>query len=122
MLQSFLDMASTRQKLIAGNVANVSTPGYRSRDIDFHGELKKVTGDKKHLGGKVTHPGHLPIGHSKDKGPEILVNRSKDSNGINNVNIDKEVANLAQNQIYYSIGAKLLANKFQGIKNAIRSE
>ena len=122
MFQSFLDMASVRHKLIAGNIANVLTPGYQSKDIDFHSELQKVVEDKGHLKGKTTHPAHLPIGRSRLKGPEIIENKSKNGNGINNVDADREIANLAQNQIYYSVGAKLLAKKFQGLSRVIRSE
>jgi len=122
LLKKFLDTASIRHKLIAGNIANISTPGYRSQDIDFHGELNKALNHKERLEGACTHPSHLPIGQSRDKGPDVLVDKSPESNGINNVDIDHEVANLAQNQIYYSIGARLLASKFQGIRNVIKSK
>jgi flagellar basal-body rod protein FlgB len=122
LYRSYLNMASARHKLIAGNLANISTPGYRSKDIDFHGELNKVVNEKGHLKGKLTHPAHLPVGRSQLKGPDIIVNKSRFSNGINNVDADAEIANLAQNQIYYSIGARLLASKFQGLRNAIKSK
>lgn len=122
MMTKFLDLSSLRHKLIAGNIANVSTPGYRSKDIDFHGELKKVIGKKDHIVGKMTHEKHIPLGKSKLQPPEIIENKTRGGNGINNVDIDKEVANMAQNQIYYSIGAKLMARKFQGLKNAIKSK
>jgi len=122
LLEKFLDVSSIRQKLIAGNIANVATPGYKSKDLDFHGELKKAVNQKSGLTGTVTHPGHLPIGKSADRGVEIMVNKTGESNGINNVNIDKEMANLAKNQIYYSIGARLLARQFQGLQKAITSK
>ena len=122
LYRSFLNMASARHKLIAGNLANISTPGYKSKDIDFHGELNKVVNDKVHLKGKTTHAAHLPVGRSQLRGPDIIVNKSKNGNGINNVDADTEIANLAQNQIYYSIGARLLASKFQGLRNAIKSK
>ncbi len=122
LMEKFLDVSSIRQKLIAGNIANVATPGYKSKDLDFHGELKKAVNHKSSLAGTVTHPNHLPVGKSTDSGVDIMVNKTGESNGINNVNIDKEMANLAQNQIYYSIGAKLLARKFQGLQKAITSK
>ncbi len=122
LYRSFLNMASARHKLIAGNLANISTPGYKSKDIDFHGELNKVVNDKGHLKGKMTHAAHLPVGRSHLRGPDIIVNKSRNGNGINNVDADTEIANLAQNQIYYSIGARLLAGKFQGLRSAIKSK
>jgi len=39
LLARYLDLAAMRQSLITSNIANVDTPGYRTRDIDFHGEL-----------------------------------------------------------------------------------
>ncbi len=121
MMRQYLNLASTRHKLISGNIANISTPGYRSKDIDFHGELKKFLDNKDHLKVKVTHENHIPIGQSRPKGPELIINKSRSGNGINNVDIDKEVANMAENQIYYTAGARLLAQKFEGIKRVIRS-
>ena len=70
----------------------------------------------------MTNPAHIPLGKSKQKGPEILTNRAPAVNGINNVDVDQEIANLAKNQIYYSVGARLLAGKFQGLKSAIKSK
>ncbi|MCX6827262.1 MAG: flagellar basal body rod protein FlgB [candidate division Zixibacteria bacterium] len=122
LLQRFLDIASIRHKLIAGNIANVSTPKYQSKDVDFQGELKKAVGNKNHLGVMTTNPGHIPSMRSREGSSKIIVNKSKDGNGINNVNADTEVANMAQNQIYYSIGATLLAKKFENLKTVIRSK
>lgn len=122
LMESYLDLSSARHKLIAGNLTNVSTPGYRSKDIDFHGELRKVLNKDSHIEGKLTDPAHIPLGKSELKGPEIIVNKSSATNGINNVDVDKEVSNLSKNQIYYSVGAKLLAGKFQGLRTAIKSK
>jgi len=122
LLQKFLDVSSLRHKLISGNIANVSTPGFKSSDVDFHGELRKAIDNDGHIEMVTTHPGHITGRNSSDSAPEILVNKSKESNGINNVNIDEEMAHLAQNQIYFSIGARLLANKFTALRNAIKSK
>lgn len=122
LLKKYLDISSFRHKLISGNIANVSTPGFKSSDIDFHGELKKAIDDKGAIRVNVTHANHISLGNSPDRLPEVIVNNSKSSNGINNVNIDLEVTRLAKNQIYYNIGARLLSNKFRALKNAITSK
>jgi flagellar basal-body rod protein FlgB len=121
LLKKFLDISSVRHKLISGNIANVSTPNYKSSDIDFHGELTRAVGNKMQIRVSKTHPNHIPIGNSPDKPPEVIINNSSESNGINNVDIDDEMAKLAKNEIYYNIGARLLANKFRALKNAIKS-
>lgn len=122
LMQEYLDLSSAQHKLIAGNLTNVSTPNYRSKELDFHGELRKVLDKDGHLEGARTNPAHLPLGHSRDKGPEIIVNKAPADNGINNVDVDQEVSNLAKNQIYYSVGARLLAGKFDGLRSAIKSK
>lgn len=122
LLKKFLDLSSLRHKLIAGNIANISTPRYRSKDINFHGELKKAVDSGNHISGKLTHPAHIPVGRPRKSEPEVIVNKSQNNNGINNVDIDREVAQLAQNHIYYSIGARLLAKKFDGLRNVIKSK
>ena len=38
-IEHYMNLLSTRQKLVASNIANLDTPGYRTRDIDFHFEF-----------------------------------------------------------------------------------
>ena len=44
LIEKFLDLATVRQSLLVSNIANVDTPGYRTQDIDFHGELARALG------------------------------------------------------------------------------
>lgn len=119
--QKFLDLASTRHKLVSSNVANVSTPGYRSADFDFKGELAKISNKDKHLEGAVTHPGHIPTGNHPDK--PVKVERQRVPSGdLNSVDIDQEVSKMAQNELMFTVGARLLQMKFEGLRNAIKSE
>ena len=69
--RKFLDLASIRHKLISGNVANVSTPGYRSRDIDFQQEFARATSKDGHLSGAVTNQAHIPLGQHEARAPKI---------------------------------------------------
>jgi len=119
--QKFLDLASTRHKLVSGNVANVSTPGYRSQDIDFKGELERIGDKSSHLKGTVTHPGHILTGNHEGKPPKVM--RERVATGeINSVDIDQEVSKMAQNELLFTVGARLLQMKFEGLRNAIKSE
>jgi flagellar basal-body rod protein FlgB len=120
MLEKYLDLSAVKQKLISGNIANVSTPGYKSKSIDFHGELKKALGEKGGLKLKTTNANHMQPGQASEDEPHIIVDKNGSSNGINNVNIDKEMADLARNQITYSLGSRMLSLNFQGLKKAIR--
>jgi flagellar basal-body rod protein FlgB len=119
--RKFLGLASLRHKLISGNVANVSTPGYRSKDIDFKAEFAKAGEQSKHIAGTVTHHGHMPLGSHSSRPPKIL-EQDIPSEQLNSVDVDREVSELARNELLFTIGARLLQRKFQGLRNAITSK
>jgi len=114
------DLAATRHKVVASNIANVNTEGYEKREMDFDKELRKAI-DKPALVGVTTSPNHIPLGNSPDGPPRIeKVKKSPNDTGVNSVDIDEEMANLAQNQITFEFGADMLARKFKALRSAIR--
>ncbi len=117
----FLDLTSLRHKLISSNVANVSTPGYEACDVDFKGELSKAFGKSNGLAGTVTNPAHIPTGHHAARAPKV--ERSRVASGdVNSVDIDREVPKMAENELMYTIAARLLEKKFTGLRKAITSK
>lgn len=121
LLEKALDAAALRQRAIASNIANVSTPGYRRKDVVFETELQRAL-DTHQIKIKTTQPAHLSSTSSsvEESTPKIVIDQSKElSSGLNNVDIDKEMAGLAKNQIYYTVAAHLLSRRFKGIKEAI---
>ena len=119
--QKYLDLASLKHKLISGNVANVSTPGYKSKNFDFHSEFKKVSGEGSSLRGVTTNPYHIPTGSHEAKPPKVHSKRVEIGE-MNSVDIDKEISTLAQNELLYEVGATLLQRKFEGLRKAIQSK
>jgi len=119
--QKYLDLSSLRHKLISGNVANASTPKYQSQDINFQEEFENATGKGNHLQGMTTHANHIPLGQHAGSDPKIESERVK-AGDMNSVDIDHEMSNLAQNELRYTIGARLLQMKFAGLKKAITSK
>ena len=122
VLRKALDAYYLRSQVIANNIANVSTPGYRRREVRFEEYLRDVL-DRK-IKGYKTDPKHLPIG-SRDIDeiePEVYV--PDDDNmysGVNNVDIDEEMAKMAENQILYNMGVKFLNFQYNSLKKAITS-
>ena len=118
--EKYLDLASFRHKLVGGNIANVSTPGYRSRDIDFQAEFSRLISETDNLAGVTTNRAHLPLGFHPDKPPEQ--NEVKVLSGeMNSVDIDKEMSNLAKNELVFTVAARLLKLKFDGLRKVITS-
>lgn len=119
--EKYLNLSSLKQKLISGNIANVSTPGYKSEDINFEDEYKKLTQKSGRIAGSLTHRSHIPLGNHAQAAPRI--NQAKIVVGeMNSVDIDKEMASLAQNELRYSISAKLIQMKFNGLQKVITSK
>ncbi len=102
VMKSGLDASSARQKAISSNIANVNTPGYKVSKVHFESELEKAL-DKTGRSMVKTHENHLGGATASEVRGEIRVSDSisMDENG-NNVDIDREMVDLAANEIYYS--------------------
>jgi flagellar basal-body rod protein FlgB len=103
LLEHFLDLAARRQGLIASNISNIDTPGYRTRDLDFKQEVLRV------LQSPTENPRPLP---QEVKG---LMERPDG----NNVNLDREGLLLAQTQLQFRMGIQLIKEEFHRIQLAI---
>ncbi|PWB67869.1 flagellar basal body rod protein FlgB [candidate division GN15 bacterium] len=119
--RKYLSLGSFRHKLISGNMANLSTPGYKAEDINFQDEFARLTKQTNHVAGALTNPNHIPLGQHENKPPHVEKAKIEDGD-VNSVDIDQEASNLAQNELLYTIGAQLLQKKFQTLKTAITSK
>ncbi len=120
-LKKYLDLTTLNHRLTAGNVANTSTPGFKSSSIEFQKEFNKATGESRHIAGKLTNRNHIALGHHPSSAPRINQARVQ-SDEMNSVDIDKEMSNLAKTELQFSTAAKLLQLKFQGLRKAITSK
>lgn len=105
LLQGYLKVTSDRQQLVASNIANVDTPGYHTRDIDFQGAMRQVMNEESHLQME-------PASRTLDGLPE-----RPDGN---NVNIDRESLLLSQTQLQFQMGVQLIKAEFHRLLIAIK--
>jgi flagellar basal-body rod protein FlgB len=114
-----LDLAAYRHKLIAGNIANATTPDYAARDIDFQDEIDKALGDDKNLTMKATSPKHIGgVGQTREL--KVIETAPESEDDLNGVDIDEEITDMAVNQMRYTIGARILQNKMNFLRKAIK--
>jgi flagellar basal-body rod protein FlgB len=98
-MEQYLDLLSTRQKLVASNIANLATPGYKTRDIDFQFEFESQLD-----GGAPTviQPSGLTV-----------------KNDGNNVSLDRETRLLSENAMRFNFVTNLMKGDLRMLKQAI---
>lgn len=103
-LERYLDLAAFRQTLVATNLANIDTPGYRTRDVAFQSELAwaSLDGFKSPLKPFVR--------------PVYGLNERPDGN---NVSLDREGLLLAQTQLQFKAAIEFIRAEFHGMLGAI---
>jgi flagellar basal-body rod protein FlgB len=109
-LDKGLDASALRQQVIANNVANINTPGFKKQDVSFEDELAAAI-----------EPGHF-AGGSSLADVDIKVTTAKGTSmryDGNNVDIDEEMSKLAENNIRYQAMSKLMSERFGGLKSVI---
>ncbi len=99
-----LSFRGDRQKVISSNIANINTPNYKTKELVFQDELKKVD-DSKNLALKTTNSMHISatsINQStNDKSRLIEVKGLEEQNDGNNVNLDKQMSEMSKNKVIF---------------------
>jgi flagellar basal-body rod protein FlgB len=104
-LQRFLEVTTNRQQLITTNMANVDTPGYHTKDVNFQTAMRQVMG----------------AGNEMQLEPaSVEVNDLPERPDGNNVNIDREGMMLSQTQLQYQMGVQLIKGEFHQLLTAIK--
>jgi flagellar basal-body rod protein FlgB len=106
LLGKFLDLSVYRQGLLTSNIANIDTPGYQTKDIDFKGELQRsmssATDDSSSFGPTVR---NVPDLTSRPDG--------------NNVSLDRESMMLSETSLKFRLAVQLMKEQFKEVSMAI---
>jgi flagellar basal-body rod protein FlgB len=120
ILSRALDFRSANHQIIAANLANADTPGYKHKELGFDRELKDAI-NKTGIKLRITDPNHIqevsvlngnsfPL-HTIESGP----------NAEEEQNLDVEMAKMMRNNLLFEASAKLLSKKLQALRNAIET-
>lgn len=120
-LAASLNFRQLRQEVIASNIANAETPGYKSKRVEFEAALARALDIDGKMEMNSADPRHFDVGNGgfDNLEPEVF----EDPNGIvtadgNTVDRDKEMARMAENKILYDAAVQLL-NKKLGLKKYV---
>jgi flagellar basal-body rod protein FlgB len=107
-LESFLRLTNKRETVVAANMANVDTPGYRTQDFDFKHELDRAMS-------KVTSDVDIAPTNVAVHNVSGLLERADG----NNVDLDRESMLLSETQLQYQMGTQLMKQRFHQLLSAI---
>jgi len=117
-----LSLRAERANIIANNLANADTPGYKARDFDFNDALDQALGQQKLAGIKKTNPAHLgqdSLASLNNLQYRIPLQPSLDGNTV-----DKQIetAEFSKNALQYQTSFNFLNGQIKSLLTAIRGE
>ncbi len=108
LLSKLLDLTTSKNKVIANNIANTNTPGFKKSEVSFQKELRKAVESKN-------------INKVKDIQESITMSKDKSTRKDgNNVDLDKELVTFYQMSDRHNIYLEILSKKFKGMITAIQ--
>jgi flagellar basal-body rod protein FlgB len=99
-LERYMDLLSARQRLVASNIANADTPGYKTRDLAFRGEFQALI--------------------NREPAVAVELADSAARNDGNNVSIDREARLLAENALRFNLASNLVRSEIRAVRAAIQ--
>ena len=121
-LERVLDVSSQRASLVASNVANVDTPGYKARTFDFDAALascgerpagmRPVRTDPRHIGQPVQ-------GKTAGFAAQETDDAASERYDGNTVDIEREMADLLEAELMFAASSRLIAHKIAMLKMSI---
>lgn len=98
-IEHYLDLLAQRQRLVSSNIANIDTPGYKTRDLDFQFEfLSQIRGGVPN----VVNPPGLAV-----------------KNDGNDVSLDRESRLLAEDAMRFNLASSMLRSEIRMVRKAI---
>jgi flagellar basal-body rod protein FlgB len=116
-----LDMRLERQNVVAGNLANIKTPGYKARRLEFEEDLQAALGLDARGRMARTNPKHLPaVFDAQTFSADFIKNlKPRVVQGEDAVDLDREMTLMAKNTLLYNTVVTTLQKNFEGLKTII---
>jgi flagellar basal-body rod protein FlgB len=124
-LSTSLQMRSFRQQVIASNIANVDTPGYIAREVDFNAVLSQSLAEKDPSKAmQTTSAQHMARAESSEaaQGPLVYSVQTQPSVDGNSVDLDQQRANFADNSIRFESTLRFINSHVKTMLSAITGQ
>jgi flagellar basal-body rod protein FlgB len=128
LLSKALSAYTLRQKTTSANIANIDTVGYRTQAVKFQEELQSAsqmpvvslsTTDKNHITPSDTTEQGIAVVDAASAG---LSTDDPYASGVNNVDIDHEMSEMAETQYRFKYASRMMAETFRSIEKSIKGQ
>lgn len=119
--QEALRVYQRRHQLLASNLANADTPGYKARDLDFRAALAE-TGGPEQPRMEVSHDRHIGGGAGQAGGEPLYRVPNQPSLDGNTVDPDLEMSNWAENVMRYQASLQFTSSRLSSLKSALTGQ
>ncbi len=120
--ESAFKLRAQRAELLADNMANVDTPNYKAKDLDFKQALAAQSGEQTWFSMAATHSGHLPA--IDETGHPDAKYRTPQQPSIDGNTVEEHIEHAAymKNALDFQASFQFLNGKFKGLTSALRGE
>ncbi|MED1123739.1 flagellar basal body rod protein FlgB [Bacillus atrophaeus] len=115
-LENALGRANIKQKVITNNIANIDTPNYKAKKVSFQNLLNQ---ESSRLESVKTDYRHVDFSDAGSNGSIVANSNTAYQQNGNNVDVDKEMTDLAENQINYQALVERMSGKFNSLKTVL---
>lgn len=114
LLEKCLAWQSRRQEIIAGNIANLDTPGYRRKEMNFQEILHRQLQGGPEVRLASSHPAHV---RERPPGAAGLVRDTEEA-----VDLDQEMVQMAENQLSYQASVQMVIKKLDQLRTVVEGD
>ena len=123
VLEQVVNFAQARHGVLAGNIANIDTPGYRTGDLSpdkFEARLKRAI-ESRDTAPAFRSPGQVGV----SEGHESLAHVGEDMQSIlfhddSDVSLEQQIAEMSKNQGLHNMALSIMTSQFRLLESAIR--
>lgn len=121
--ESALRLRGQRAGILANNLANIDTPNYKARDLDFKSILNQQSTQQDHFAAQMTNERHMSADTVFGEDPDLLY-RTPQQPSIDGNTVEDQIehAEYMKNSLAFQASFQFLSSKFQGLKTAIRGD
>ena len=112
-------LRAKRAEVIAGNIANADTPGYKAKGMDFQKAMQQATSQQQQTGMSRTNAKHFDMRTELNNNVDFRIPDQPDTGDGNTVDVQVERNLYLENSLEYQAGVQFLSGKIKALKNVI---